>query len=115
MRKTQRSSGDCQRGSPFVFSNTYNLARCLMDPTQVAGSAAVFNHAGDGILLVHNSEHAVRVMDFPSLTVCESPAAHVGGTVALALDPRGRYGIVIRGTMQLKRAGISLLVAMTRS
>jgi len=55
------------------------------------GSAAIFNHAGDGILLTHNSEHAIRVMDFPTLTVSESPAAHVGGTVALALDPRGRY------------------------
>jgi THO complex subunit 3 len=30
-------------------------------------------------------------MDYPSLTVRESPAAHVGGCVAVALDPRGRY------------------------
>ena len=97
--KTRRSSGDCQRGNPFVFK--YSIARCLTDPVQVAGSAAVFNHAGDGILLVHNSEHAIRVMDFPTLTVCESPAAHVGGTVALALDPRGRYGMIIRGMMQV--------------
>jgi THO complex subunit 3 len=65
----------------------------LTDSLQVFGSAAIFNHAGDGILLTHNSEHAIRVMDFPTLTVSESPAAHVGGTVALALDPRGRYGI----------------------
>ncbi|KAK2466016.1 hypothetical protein APHAL10511_001657 [Amanita phalloides] len=63
----------------------------LSERDPVAGSTAVFNHVGDGILLTHNSEHAIRVMDFPSLTVRESPAAHVGGCVALALDPRGRY------------------------
>lgn len=30
-------------------------------------------------------------MDYPSLAVRESPAAHVGGCIAVALDPRGRY------------------------
>ncbi|KAF8639886.1 hypothetical protein AX17_001139 [Amanita inopinata Kibby_2008] len=63
----------------------------LSDREPVAGSTAIFNHAGDGILLTHNSEHAIRVVDFPNLAVRESPAAHVGGCVALALDPRGRY------------------------
>ena len=38
---------------------------------QVDGSAAVFNHAGDGILLVHNFAHAICVIDFPILTICE--------------------------------------------
>ncbi|PFH51332.1 hypothetical protein AMATHDRAFT_3181 [Amanita thiersii Skay4041] len=61
------------------------------DRDPVAGSSAIFNHVGDGILVTHNSEHTIRVMDFPSLTVRESPAAHVGGCIALALDPRGRY------------------------
>lgn len=50
----------------------------------------MFNHTGDGIILTHNSEHSLRVMDFPSLSLYESPAAHVGGCVAAALDPRGR-------------------------
>ncbi|ETW83683.1 hypothetical protein HETIRDRAFT_155124 [Heterobasidion irregulare TC 32-1] len=57
----------------------------------ITASTAMFNHTGDGIILTHNSEHSLRVMDFPSLSLYESPAAHVGGCVAAALDPRGRY------------------------
>jgi len=57
----------------------------------ITGSTAMFNHAGDGVVLTHHSEHTLRVMDYPSLIVRESPAAHVGGCVAVALDPRGRY------------------------
>jgi THO complex subunit 3 len=56
----------------------------------MTGSTAMFNHAGDSVILTHHSEHTIRVMDYPSLTVRESPAAHVGGCVAVALDPRGR-------------------------
>lgn len=58
---------------------------------QLTGSTAMFNHVGDGVILTHHSEHTLRIMDYPSLTVRESPAAHVGGCVAVALDPRGRY------------------------
>ncbi|KAJ6616282.1 WD40-repeat-containing domain protein [Mycena sp. CBHHK59/15] len=54
-------------------------------------STAVWNHAGDGIVLTHHSEHALRTIDYPSLVLRESTAAHVGGCVAVALDPRGRY------------------------
>ena len=50
----------------------------------------MFNHTGDGVIMTHHSEHTLRVMDYPSLTLRESPAAHVGGCVAVALDPRGR-------------------------
>ena len=39
-------------------------------------------------------------MDFPALTVSENPAAHVC-TVALALNPQGRYGIVFQETSQM--------------
>jgi hypothetical protein len=55
----------------------------------------MFNHVGDGVILTHHSEHTLRVMDYPSLTVRESPAAHVGGCVAVALDPRGRLTTTI--------------------
>jgi len=51
----------------------------------------MFNNVGDGVILTHFSEHTIRVVDYPSLAVQESPAAHVGGCVAVALDPRGRY------------------------
>ncbi|KAF8138926.1 WD40-repeat-containing domain protein [Boletus edulis] len=57
----------------------------------IVASTAMFNHVGDGVILTHHSEHALRIMDYPSLTLRESPAAHVGGCVAVALDPRGRY------------------------
>ncbi|KAG6850912.1 hypothetical protein H0H93_006738 [Arthromyces matolae] len=51
----------------------------------------MFNHVGDGIICTHHSEHTLRILDYPSLKLRESPAAHVGGCVAVALDPRGRY------------------------
>ncbi|KAL4081453.1 hypothetical protein V8B97DRAFT_2014302 [Scleroderma yunnanense] len=56
----------------------------------IVALTAVFNHVRDGIILTHHSEHTLRIMDYPSLTLRESPAAHVGGCVAVALDPRGR-------------------------
>ncbi|KAK0201869.1 WD40-repeat-containing domain protein [Desarmillaria ectypa] len=63
----------------------------VSDKEIIPGSRAMFNHAGDGIVLTHHSEHTLRVLDYPSLTVRETPAAHVGGCEAAALDPRGRY------------------------
>jgi hypothetical protein len=56
----------------------------------VTASTAMFNHVGDGVILTHHSEHTLRIMEYPSLKILESPAAHVGGCVAVALDPRGR-------------------------
>jgi len=41
-------------------------------------------------VVAFHSEHTLRVIDYPSLEVKDSPAAHVGGCMALALDPRGR-------------------------
>lgn len=55
-------------------------------------STATFNHAGDGIVLTHQSEHIIRILDYPDLAVLHNTPAHVGGCVAAALDPRGRYG-----------------------
>lgn len=63
---------------------------CSSVRQSIVASTAMFNHAGDGIILTHHSEHTLRIMDYPSLTLRESPAAHVGGCVAVALDPRGR-------------------------
>lgn len=66
--------------------------RCFIQylTLQITASTAMFNHAGDGVILTHHSEHTLRVMDYPALTLRENPAAHVGGCVAVALDPRGR-------------------------
>lgn len=58
---------------------------------QLTASAAMFNHMGDSVILTHMSEHAIRIVDVPSLALRENLAAHVGGCVAAALDPRGRY------------------------
>ena len=58
---------------------------------QLTASAAMFNHTGDSVILTHMSEHAIRIVDVPSLALRENLAAHVGGCVAAALDPRGRY------------------------
>ena len=51
----------------------------------------MFNHTGDSVILTHMSEHAIRIVDVTSLALRENLAAHVGGCVAAALDPRGRY------------------------
>jgi len=64
--------------------------KCQLYFLQQIGSTAIFNHVGDGVVVTHHQEHTLRVMDFPSLSIRESPAAHVGGCIALALDPRGR-------------------------
>ncbi len=58
---------------------------------QLTASTAMFNHTGDSVILTHMSEHAIRIVDVPSLALRENLAAHVGGCVAAALDPRGRY------------------------
>ncbi|KAF9480680.1 WD40 repeat-like protein [Pholiota conissans] len=63
----------------------------LSERESIVGSTALFNHLGDGVVISHATEHTLRVVDYPSLTVRESPAAHVGGCIALALDPRGGY------------------------
>ncbi|KAH9036036.1 WD40-repeat-containing domain protein [Lactarius deliciosus] len=62
-----------------------------MDRSPVTASSAMFNHTGDSVILTHMSEHAIRIVDVPSLALRENLAAHVGGCVAAALDPRGRY------------------------
>ncbi|KAI0057557.1 WD40 repeat-like protein [Artomyces pyxidatus] len=62
-----------------------------VDRKEATASTGMFNHVGDGVILTHNSEHTIRILDYPSLAMRESPAAHVGGCVAAALDPRGRY------------------------
>ena len=56
----------------------------------MVASTAMFNHTGDGLVLTHHAEHQIRVIDYPSLGVRETTPAHVGGCVAVALDPRGR-------------------------
>lgn len=65
---------------------------------QLPGSAAIFNNTGDGIILTHTSEHTVRVLDFPSLSVRETPPAHVAGAVCTAIDPRGRCVYALNST-----------------
>ncbi|KDR84028.1 hypothetical protein GALMADRAFT_236618 [Galerina marginata CBS 339.88] len=62
-----------------------------IDRGPFSGSTAIFNHVGDGVVVSMQTEHTLRVIDVPSMNVQDSPAAHVGGCIALALDPRGVY------------------------
>ncbi|THV08239.1 WD40 repeat-like protein [Dendrothele bispora CBS 962.96] len=93
-------------GKSLIFASTMNQLYCMnygkdkedgkeqwrmSDQEVVLGSTAIFNHAGDGVVNSHHEQYTLRVMDFPSMITRESPAAHVGGCKALALDPRGRY------------------------
>ncbi|KAL5508132.1 hypothetical protein ACEPAH_5750 [Sanghuangporus vaninii] len=57
----------------------------------LGASTAMFNHAGDGLVLSHFRQNTVMILDYPSLTIREQLPAHVGGCLAVALDPRGRY------------------------
>lgn len=70
---------------------TKDTWRAAEEGKTVLASSALFNHAGDGIVASFHSEHTLRVFDYPSLTIQENPAAHVGGCIAIAQDPRGRY------------------------
>ena len=58
--------------------------------SQIPASTATFNHVGDGLVLTHQSEASIRILQYPSLALVHSTPAHVGGCVAAALDPRGR-------------------------
>lgn len=81
------SHGPLSGNTPF-----YCPFPCLTQTgVQLTASAAMFNHTGDSVILTHMSEHAIRIVDVPSLALRENLAAHVGGCVAAALDPRGRY------------------------
>ncbi|KZP20125.1 WD40 repeat-like protein [Athelia psychrophila] len=71
-----------------VDKEQWNLAK---KEGSIVASTAMFNHVGNGVIMTHHSEHTIRSLDYPSLIIRESPAAHVGGCVAVALDPRGRY------------------------
>lgn len=84
-------NGTCLNANQYVFL-WYNMTGKNNNiPIQIVGSTALFNHLGDGVVISHQTEHTLRVVDYPSLNVRESPAAHVGGCIALALDPRGGY------------------------
>ncbi|CAL1700477.1 unnamed protein product [Somion occarium] len=63
----------------------------LSDSQPIPATTAIFNHTGDGIVLTHSSESSVRILSFPGLELVHSLPAHIGGCVAAALDPRGRY------------------------
>ncbi|RXW25411.1 hypothetical protein EST38_g447 [Candolleomyces aberdarensis] len=54
-------------------------------------STGVWNHAGNGLVTAQHQESSIRVLEYPSLNLFKSSAAHVGGVSALAMDPRGRY------------------------
>jgi len=62
-----------------------------VDRDGMASSWVTFNHVGDGMIVSLGSEHQIRLVDFPSLNVLLSTAAHVGGCTTTALDPRGNY------------------------
>lgn len=50
----------------------------------------MFNYTGDALVLSHFRSNTLMIMDYPSLSLRVQPAAHVGGCMAVALDPRGR-------------------------
>lgn len=57
---------------------------------QQSATAVVFSPTGEAVVLAHQQEHTLCIMDYPSLGVLDKPPAHVGGCIAMALDPRGR-------------------------
>jgi THO complex subunit 3 len=73
------------RDTPEAAKETWRQAD--IDP--VSASRASFNHSGDGIVASFYTANTIKLYEYPSLIGRESPAAHVGGCQALALDPRG--------------------------
>ncbi|KAH9482501.1 THO complex subunit 3 [Psilocybe cubensis] len=54
-------------------------------------NSIVFSATGESLVLAYHGNHTLCIMDYPSLNVVDKPPAHVGGCLAVALDPRGRY------------------------
>ncbi|KAH6919358.1 WD40-repeat-containing domain protein [Coprinopsis sp. MPI-PUGE-AT-0042] len=61
------------------------------DSAAVTASKALFSHTGNSILALYHTSNAIRLHRFPSLLEFEAFPAHIGGCMALALDPRGMY------------------------
>ena len=57
------------------------LMQCQTQPSSLFGSTAVFNHAGDGIILTHNNQHTIRVYEFPALKVCATTVLSLNNDV----------------------------------
>lgn len=60
-------------------------------PHMIHATQATFSNAGDLIVTNNAMDHTIKVMEFPSLKLVHTSAAHVAGCTAVALDPRGRY------------------------
>ncbi|KAH9943213.1 WD40 repeat-like protein [Epithele typhae] len=58
---------------------------------QSTATTALFNFAGDALVLTQHAEQQVRIVEYPSLNNLHVMPAHVQGVTAAALDPRGRY------------------------
>lgn len=65
----------------------------------VQGSATVFNHVGDGLVVTRTNETdpIIRALSFPGFELLHTNPSHVGGCMATALDPRGRYVLFVSG------------------
>ncbi|KAH8094827.1 WD40 repeat-like protein [Cristinia sonorae] len=57
----------------------------------IPGSTATWNHVGDGLVLTNVGDTSIRVVEYPGLSLIMHSPAHVGGCMAAALDPRGKY------------------------
>ncbi|KAH8118461.1 WD40 repeat-like protein [Phellopilus nigrolimitatus] len=53
----------------------------------VTASTAMFNHTGDGLALSYIRSNTLMILDYPSLSISEQPAAHVGGCLAGCARP----------------------------
>lgn len=54
-------------------------------------TTVLFNHTGDAFITAHTADANLRAIRYPSITSATSFAAHVGGCIATAFDPRGQY------------------------
>ncbi|KAL1738293.1 WD40-repeat-containing domain protein, partial [Schizophyllum fasciatum] len=63
----------------------------IMDSPTTKGSRGIFSNGGDAIIVAHTGIHSLDVYSFPELAHYETMSAHVGGSTAIAMDPRGRY------------------------
>ena len=77
-----------------------SLPTLAMKRSQQTATTAVFNFAGDALVLTHQAESYVRIVEYPSLNNLHSMPAHLGGSVAAALDPRGRCVRTCTGSLR---------------
>lgn len=91
------ASGGHEWGTVAYGRSSAGSPTFLFSQKTVQGSATVFNHVGDGLVVTRTNETdpIIRALSFPGFELLHTNPSHVGGCMATALDPRGRCVLLV--------------------